>query len=154
MELRNKVSTLRERQRSLAGASNENAQLQSQQASLDSYKGDRRPPGYISRKDAKNVGASTPEAAMQSLLWSVEHRDTNCLLSLVEPGTAQRMYALFSSEGTEGFFKKLEIFPGGRVLSRAQKGADNVELQVELLAGRTVPLQLRLIDGTWRFEGF
>ncbi len=152
MRLRNQVSTLRERQRALAGVSNENAALRTQLAQVDNYAAGRLPPGYIRRKDARFVGTASPDTTLESLLWSIEHRDTNRLFELFQPEAAQQLSHEIERNGSEQFFKQAGAIAGARIVSRIETGPDAMELQVEIIPGSTDPMKLRRIDGGWRLE--
>lgn len=42
------------------------------------------PPGYVSLRDARDVGAATPEAMFQSFAWAIRAGDTNRMLQLLD----------------------------------------------------------------------
>jgi hypothetical protein len=129
MQLRNRVATLRERQRAMAGVSNANVRLKEQLVALTNYSRGMGPPGYIRRAQAQYRGAGTPEATLESFLWAIEQRNAEVLSTLLNFGDdagdlGQR------KKHAEKFIEELDIIPGARIVGRTNPGPDRVELQL------------------------
>lgn len=158
MQLRDRVSSLRERQRSGPGVSNENAQLRTQLASFGSAAQGTLPPGYLRRVDARNVGAATPEAAMESFLWAIRHRDVDAVLGAIvfrEVQLGNFLRQQLESGADNDFTRTIEgALPGFRVAGKQELEPDRVRLDLDLGPGvkRTEEVHFRRVDGDWRLE--
>lgn len=149
MQLRNQVSTLRERQRELARVKEENARLRGELAGLTNNPGGL-PPGYVRGKDMEYAGTATPEAAVQSFLWCIENRDTNRLVNLMIPEMRSQLVHELEQRGTEAFLGDLSrVFSQFRIISRAQTTPKSAEVLLEIAPGRTQTMKTLLIDGAW-----
>lgn len=149
MHLRSQVTELKQRQRALAGVTNENVRLNSQLRSASNYFGGAVPRGYLRREAAQLRGASSPEAALESLLWAVQHRDL---------GQLQNVFAhpeQLEQDRGESFFREAgKLLRGYRILRRKDPADVVAVLEVELGPATTTEVQLTLQDGRWRVDHF
>lgn len=90
---------------------------------------------YLRRQDAQFAGFASPEATLQSLLWAIEHRDTNALFSaFAEDETGKWLRQALESDEAERAWEQLRLMPGLRVLS-AEPAGDELVIQAEFLPG-------------------
>ena len=90
---------------------------------------------YLRRQDAQFAGFATPEATLQSLLWAIEHRDTNALFSaFAEEDTGRWLRQALGSDEAEKAWEQLRLMPGLRLLS-AEPAGDELVIQAEFLPG-------------------
>jgi hypothetical protein len=150
MRLRSEVTDLKERQRALSPLTNRTTGLQQKLAALTNAAAGRMPQGYIRRADARNRGAATPEAAFETFLWAVEHRDVEVMLSLVPVQGAESMRQQLAKGGADKLFEDMPPFPGYRVAGREESGPDQVTLWLEMAPGQEVPMHMGREQGTWR----
>lgn len=150
MRLRSEVTDLRERQRALGALTNRTAGLQQKLAALTNAAAGRMPKGYIRRADARNRGAATPEAAFETFLWAIEHRDADAVLALVPAEGAESMRQHLAKGGRDKFFDDMPPFPGYRVVASEESRPGHVTLRVETAPGQELPIQLGREQGTWR----
>ena len=165
LRLRNEVTRLTERRRELAGVRSENEQLRAQLAARgtnDSGKS-QPPPGYVFKSQARLVGYSTPDDAVQSMLWAVRNHDLTNLLQACTPEAAHKIQGeLALSQGLiEQFFRLSADVPGVRVMPLDYSGANTglntntgqLWLQLEFvpgLSGTRIPL--RQTNGQWKLD--
>jgi hypothetical protein len=76
--------------------------LQTQVEAVGRYANGRFPAGFRRRQDARAVGGATPEAALETFYYSLEHQDTNLFLQSLEPKDRERMEAQLASVGGGG----------------------------------------------------
>ncbi|MBX3745722.1 MAG: hypothetical protein KF833_10475 [Verrucomicrobiae bacterium] len=158
MRLRDRVSTLRERQRGSGILSNEHHRLKAQLASLGAGAARPMPEGYVRRREARQAGMATPEAVLESLLWALERRDWQALIRMSASHGTPEGQAASRWWGSEGGQRELESMaagiPGFRVLERRELGPDRVELEVGLgpTVGATMDWRFRRVDGEWRWD--
>jgi hypothetical protein len=153
IQLRAEVTRLQERRKELAAVKAENEKLQEHLASAGSGTEQASlPAGYVRRREARFVGAATPEAALQSFFWALEQRDTNALLQLLGPGVAEDFRRQLGQHGADDFWKAVHI-PGYRIVEVEQKADDHVVLKVEILPGEPPDtMNLRWLEGGWRLS--
>lgn len=158
LELRAEVTRLMNRQRDLAGVTNENAQLRAQ---LDARRTNAPaavalPPGYLLPSKAQWLGFDTPEHTMQSFLWAAAHRDFTNLLQALTPEMAEqlRSQAQQSPSFMKDFEQEVQSFPGLHILSRQQMPDGSVALQIEIIPGQPEgdPMIMRHIGGQWKMQ--
>jgi hypothetical protein len=151
--LRAEVTRLQERRKELAAVKAENEKLHKHLAPAGT--GTEQAPlpaGYVRRREARFVGAATPEAALQSFFWALEQRDTNALLQLLGPEMADDFRHQLTRGGPDEFWKTMRI-PGYRIVEAEQKAGDHVVLKVEILPGEPPEtMNLRWRDGGWRLS--
>jgi hypothetical protein len=153
MQLRDRVSTLRERQRALAAVSNVHSDLRVQWIAASNLASGRLPADYIRREQARFLGGGTPEAVIESFLWAIQHRDTNALAAILEPRSWARIQSDFQQRDPNVFFQSVEAMPGMRIAGSKALSDEYVELKIEVVPGQEpMPIHLRRIDGTWRIQ--
>jgi hypothetical protein len=154
--LRAQLTRLREQQRALAGAEEENRRLRAELARGGTNRVGGRvplPPGYVRRSSARMQGFDTPEHALETFLWAIERQDTNSLFAAVAPSETQSLLDLLTSQGTEAFFRELAKVPGFVVLRQDDVGEDQTRLWVEYAPGTAErPWTFQRIDGQWRLQ--
>jgi len=156
LRLRSEVTRLTERRRELAGERAENERLRAQLASrgTNSPPGIRLPPGYIRRSEARNMGYSTPENTLQSMLWAMENHDLTNFLQAFAPERTENLRANAGEtpESIEEFFSEAAGLVGVRIVNREQDASDgSLTVQVEVVPGEPGPrITFRQINGQWR----
>lgn len=150
MRLRSQVTELRERLRERDKVSNELRKLEAQVDAAGRYANGRFPAGFRRRQDARAVGAATPEAALETFLWAMEHRDTNAFLESIDPRLRNQFAEQLATGGGDQFFAEGRVLPGFLIVGRTNVEPDMVELRVEAGVGGSLPLKLRRVDGAWR----
>lgn len=149
MALRAKVTELQQRQRELAGVSNENLRLRSSLAGVSNLVARGLPAGFTRLDDARNRGQATPEAALETFLWSTKSRDSNVFLALMPPPAREFMARQIGEQGADAFFREQGKAPGFRIVGRAENGTDDVELKVEVAPGVIAPMKFHRNTGSW-----
>jgi hypothetical protein len=151
IRLRGEVTRLRQQVRDLAGLRAEHQRLRaslglppettnavSPTASGATGTGAAPPSSarYLRRQDAQFAGFASPEAALQSLLWAIEHRDTNALFSAFaeDDNTGKWLRQALGSDEAERAWEQLRLMPGLRLLS-AEPTGDELVIQAEFLPG-------------------
>jgi hypothetical protein len=157
LRLRNQVSQLTRRQRELANVQVENERLQTRIASAHTNIVRQLPPGYIRKAEARNMGYSTPEATLETMLWAIQNRDFANVLGSFSPKIADKLRQEIQRKGdsTEEFFKQAGALPGFNVIQRGAISNDVVELKVEIVPGsgeEGQPMRFRLINGEWKLD--
>lgn len=150
MRLRSQVTELRERVRDKERVSNQLAQARSQLAAVDRYANGRVPAGFRRRQDARQIGGATPDGAVETFFWAIEHRDTNVLLQSVLPEAREQLHSQMATRGSAEFFDGAKFLSGFLIVGRTNLAPDLMELQVEVGAATPMPMKLRLMDGAWR----
>lgn len=156
MRLRGEVARLMRRQRELAGVEAENASLRAGPvAGATNGARMKLPPGYVKRAQAKLAGNGSPEAALQSLFWSIEHRDTNQLFLVVEPDFHRQMVEELTRAGADQFWEGARQLPGYHVVTSEPRSDAEVLLQVQFVPDEpAVSIAARRTGGTWRLSNF
>ena len=149
LRLRGQIRPLQLQLAGLAGLTNRNARLQRELADVRKL-GGPPPPGYVRRSEARNAGTATADASFETLLWAVEHQDTNVLLSVTGGLWGDAIAKQLAGSTVEEFFKSLPL-PGGRILARKELSPDAQELSVELAPGTVMPFKCRRERGAWVF---
>lgn len=153
LRLRSQVTDLKEKQRTLPEIRRLQENLRTRLASASNQARGLLPEGYLRRTEARNRGNATPEAALETFLWALEHRDL-AVLRTVMPGRewARLQEQLTKTSAVEFFNEARAAFPGFAVRSREDHGAEQVTLRMEMGAGKTWGVKLSLEDGTWRID--
>ena len=157
LRLRNQVSQLLRRQRELANVQTENERLRTRIATARTNAANGLPLGYIRKSEARNMGYTSPEATLQTLLWAIQNRDFTNLVASFTAESAREMQEQMKRSGNSvaEFFKDAEFLPGFNVLNRVATGDDALELKVEIVPGNGAyaqPMRFRLINGEWKME--
>jgi hypothetical protein len=154
--LRAEVARLRERQRTLAGAAEENQRLRAKLARSGTNAVSRDlplPPGYIRRSAARLQGYDTPRHALESFIWAIEQRDTNSLFAALHPEDASGMADQLARQGTDAGFQELAQIPGYVVSREEPAGDEETTLWLEFAPGTTpTDLKFQRVDGQWRLR--
>ena len=156
LRLRGEVTRLCDRQRELAPVRVENQSLRAQTAAQGTSTGGSRvplPPGYVRRQDAQAVGQATPEAALQTFFWSLEHRDTNALFQVLTAEGAQGMQNELERHGAEEFWNLLRVVPGYRLVRSEPRSDDEVALHYDFLPGDSAQQMTAIkTEGQWKLR--
>ncbi len=136
LRLRAEVTRLQERRRELGRVREENASLKQRQPAAGPAGAGHvsLPEGYVRRAQAQYLGSATPEAALQSFFWALEHRDTNVLLQVLVREAADSLLQELDRRGAEDFWKA-SLLPGFRVVAVESPSYDEVKLSVEIIPG-------------------
>lgn len=158
LRLRSQVGQLERRKRELAGVSAENKRLQTEMATkpAGSSGSVALPAGYIRRSAAQNLGFNTPEEALQSFLWGIEHRDLPTVMKFFGPEQAKQMAEEAERRGEE-FWKEAGVVPGLLITGRGRGNDGTVELTVQIHPNdpETQGMRFKQFDGQWRLiSGF
>lgn len=152
MRLRSRVTDLKEKQRALAGIRRQHADLQAKLSSASNYVRGTLPAGYVRRAAAKNQGSATPEGAMETFLWAMEHRNIEVLKSLMPAAQRQEFGEHIARQGADSFFSDVPAFPGFAVRSREEQGPDRITLELEMAPGKSWKVKLERQNGAWSIE--
>jgi hypothetical protein len=154
LRLRSQVGQLERRKRELAGAAGEQQRLQAQLTNRAAGEATavRLPPGYIRRAAAQNVGHATPDAALETFMWAIEHRDLSTLMQCIDPKHREDIEKSLKQAGSEDdFFKGADGLVGGLITARETQEDGSVVLKVQMnpLTDDTQNMHFRLVDGRW-----
>jgi hypothetical protein len=153
--LRAQVARLRDRQRALASAAEENQRLRAELARSGTNTAARSlplPPDYVRRSAARMQGFDTPQHTLESFFWAAERRDTNSLFAAMYPEAATELADQLARQGTDaGLWEELARIPGFAVERQEPDGEDKTTLWLEFAPGTDPkPMQFQRIDGQWR----
>lgn len=157
LRLRNEVNRLTSRRKELEGVASENERLRTQVAEnkTNGVAAKLNLEGFIRKSTARNVGYSTPEDTMQTMLWAVQNKDIASMAQAFTPEMAeefQKEVAKAQSEGRD-FFEHAGELPGFHVVDRQQLPDGVMVLKVEMAPGSgTTDVKFRLINGQWKME--
>jgi len=155
LRLRNEVTQLMQRKKTLGNIESEHQRLQIQ-ISERGTNSNTLPPGYILKRNAQWMGMNTPENTLQSFLWAIQNRNTETLFQLLTPENAKRLKDQIDESGKvpEEFFTASP--PGARPLKQKTLPDGSVEMEVEFLPGvslgGTVTVHFHRLDGGWRMK--
>ncbi len=156
LRLRSEVTRLTARKRELAGVAEEGERLRAQLAAIqtNTAAASSLPQGYMRKSEAQMVGYSTPENAVQSLLWALAHQNLDAFLQSFTPEQAQHVQSRIQASSASGdsFLKESQAVPGIGIQGRQNLPDGSVELQVTF--GPGMPPQsfrLQAINGEWKF---
>jgi hypothetical protein len=155
LRLRSQVGQLERRKRELAGVSAEHRRLLIELATkpAGSQGSGALPAGYIRRAEAKNLGFNSPENALQSFLWGIEHRDLPTVMQFCGPKEAKEIAARVERDGSDAFWKEAGVVPGLHVTDRKQKDDGTVELTVQIIPNDDTAVSkmvFQQFEGQWR----
>ncbi|HNQ89606.1 MAG TPA: hypothetical protein PKM73_13390 [Verrucomicrobiota bacterium] len=153
LRLRAEITRLRARHGELAGADAENAALRARAAGGSSNAAAARwPVDFVPRARVPLAGYDTPHAAFQSLLWAIEHRDTNVLARALGEGHFQHLMAIAEREGAESFWQMAAMIPGYHYLGQTMLDDETATLTVEVLPGDPTEITVHRVGGDWRVD--
>lgn len=159
LRLRAEVTRLGNRKRELGGAQAENQRLQAQIAACGpNVPGAVVPPAsYILKSQARNLGYSTPEATIETLLWAIQNRDPSRFLQAFDPQLAKQLETrMQNSSSTDALFEEFSALPGIHI----RKKMDGTDGEVVVTMGiapeaNSQPWRLKQLGGQWKLvEGF
>ena len=159
LELRSEVTRLTQRRQSLANVKAENEQLRMKLASraTNAAPGTLLPPGFIRKSQAQMVGYNSPQDALQSFLWAVQHRDFNTVLQSFTPEAAQNMQAQVQQRGNsvDDFFRGTAALVGMALVEQKQLPDGSIEGKVQFGPTDAAPQSVvfRLVNGQWKVAG-
>jgi len=150
LRLRSQVTLLRMRKRELESVEQENQRLQLPAAhSRSNNDAMELPPGFIRKSEARFAGYQTPEATIESLVWSLAQQDVTNLLKAFSADVAQKIQTEVLS--SSNFFSGAAAIPGFAIQSRSNTPDGMVDLNVIVAPGIPAQnLRLKLIDGEWK----
>jgi hypothetical protein len=148
LRLRAEVIRLGQRQRELAPARTENASLKARMATNAPA---APPPGWVRRAEARFTGAGSPEAALQSFFWAIEHRDTNALLQLMTDTQAEQMRKAIEAGERNDFWEESRLIPGFRIVGTEARSDTERVVKVEFIPGeQPAEIVVRRVGQDWR----
>lgn len=156
--LRAEVGRLKERQRALAGAAEENRRLRASQAKSGPHQttaaaGPPLPAGYLRRAEARLQGYDSPRHTLESFFWAVEQKDTNALFAAVHPEAVERLTAQLERQGTEAGFGEFSRIPGYAVSREEKAGDDETTLWIQFAPDmEPTGLTFQRVDNQWRMR--
>lgn len=148
LKLRGQVRPLLDQLAERKSDANRQARLRDQIEAIQKIKAPRGP-GYIPRLEARNLGNASPEASMETLLWSIQHRDTNALFGVLCSPMREAMARQLAEQGSEKFFKEAFQLGGLRILALNQVDAETAELTFEPLPGESETVKFRRENNGW-----
>ena len=111
--------------------------------------------GYVAKETWANAGFATPEATVQTFLWSISAANFDRFVQCMSPNDArhfQRQAEQYRKEifGEENPFRKMNGF---RIAERTTMDENNVQLGVQAAAGGQVfQLHLRRFGQEWKIQ--
>jgi hypothetical protein len=156
LHLRAEVTRLTQRRQALANVRAENDQLLKQVASrtTNAAPSSKLLPGFIRKAEARMVGYNTPQDTLQTFLWAVQNRDTNALLQVLTPESAQTLTSKI--EQGENPLEGLWTAPiiGMAIMEQRQMPDGTLEAKVGVTADiPPQPIIFRQINGQWKMLG-
>jgi hypothetical protein len=114
--------------------------------------------GYLPKESWANVGFTTPEAALQTLLWAIRQGDLAQVAECMEPRFRDMLRQIQERDPAERA-RMLEgwqplIQPAGlRIAERVAQNEDHVTLKIQAAAGgATIPMEFRRSGNEWRLK--
>ncbi|MGE3308679.1 MAG: hypothetical protein AB7O66_01825 [Limisphaerales bacterium] len=152
MSLRRRATELSGIQRRMARVVDENAALREQAVAISNRVANPFPPGWVKRSEARLLGFSTPEAALESFIWALHHRDTNVLFQALLPGMADGMVRN-AEANPDAIWDSAPKLPGFLIRSKTTDEDGAVRLDVEIAPGALAPeMKWTLVNGGWRLS--
>ncbi|MCP5519296.1 MAG: hypothetical protein H7A45_18785 [Verrucomicrobiales bacterium] len=165
IRLRREQTELNRRAGELAGIEQQHAQLSRQLATARANPGSLSavvPPGYILRSKARNAGQGTPEAAIETWFWAVEHRNRETLVNVFLEEHASHLMDQLQREGEEEFWKGMVFFPGYEITAREPQADGSVRLELAVVPGSADSgvgggpppwsVTMHQVNGIWRLD--
>ena len=150
MRLRSGVTDLRQRQRLSGEITNRHTELLARLAAVSNRATARLPQDYKRSSEVVNRGHATPEAAVETLVWAIAHRDPVVFVASFPDAEASSLGKQLKEMGVPAFFQEVPKIPGFRVVRREESGPDEVTLHLELAPGTTLPVRLHREAAGWR----
>lgn len=162
LKLRNEVRQLRDQTKTLGGVRAENKRLR--EATAGDGAGSAKlpsPEGFISREALADVGTATPEAAVQTLFWSMREGNVKRFLEVASPNTLEQNLRNVSPEQLQQLHENLrktlqrqvEDFSNFRIVGQDQPRPDTLILKLQSSASDKVArMAVRLYGNEWRVE--
>jgi hypothetical protein len=156
LKLRNEVSQLRDAREEFQKVNAENQRLQSlaKNAPHSQAKQASMQPILIRIHNLYDRGLSTPEAAVETLLWAEHAQNFGALSRCIVPEQWPRVRELFERKGTRDFYNVVSI----EIVARRDIDATTVQLGIQFHSNQSgardnkVILQLSLRNGEWKFD--
>ncbi len=152
MALRSQVTDLRARQRALAGATNGTEALRARLVAVSNYARGSLPAGFVRRTEARNLGQATPEAAVETFFWALEHREAESLIRVMPVENQPTMRRVLEEQGAVAFFKEMPPLPGFRISGRVATSPEEVSFILETGPGKPWPIKAFREEGAWRLQ--
>lgn len=161
LRLRGEVTTLNGRLGELASVEQRHNALRAQ---LNKARANPRsveavvPEGYILRTKARNAGWATPEAALETFLWAIEHRDQTALLNTITSDKPELLSDLADPAKLQTFWAEVGTVPGFQPVEKTPQPDGSVAMKLAVIPGNTddrlsvESMSARLIDGQWKLE--
>jgi uncharacterized membrane protein len=109
------------------------------------------PAGFIPRAAMQDVGASTPEAAVQTFLWAMTQGNLERLAQLT--GADGPPMPLNAEQQKSRLSQEAQNFPGFAIAEKNIISADEVEIGLQTSMGGTIaPIKLRRVDNEWKVD--
>ena len=153
MKLRSRVTELSEIKRRMARVAEENVALRGRASAMSNLATQTYPPGWVRRADAKSAGFGSPEAAFETFVWALEHRDTNALFHALIPEMHDSLIRQWQSAGPEEFWKVTSRIPGFRVTKVTPISEGEVQMEIDMVPGMSSPeVKASRTNGQWKIR--
>lgn len=160
LKLRNEATQLRGQAADLAALRAENQRLAAQAKSIASQPG-KTPitqlPDFVAKASLHDAGLATPEAAVQTFLWSVSQGNMQRLQQCMAPDTPMP-FGIDSDAARQQVMEGTKNFEGFRITGRKDVSPDEVVLGVYVIGmdspseGETAPMPLKRVGNEWRLD--
>lgn len=113
------------------------------------------PEGYRPAAQLRYAGFATPEKTLESFLWAVRNHDTNVLLQILPPETAEKFSASLAKGEDNGLFENAGKLPGFRVRSSRTLSDNNAELEIQIdprSESGAEKISFERVDGAWKLD--
>jgi len=148
LKLRGQVRPLLDQLAERKSDTNRHSRLLDQISAIQKIKAPRGP-GYIPRSEARNLGNASPEASMETLLWAIQHRDTNVLFGVLGSPMREGMAQQLADQGAEKFFKEAFPLSSLRIVGSRPVDADTALLIFETLPGESETVKFHRENNGW-----
>jgi len=114
--------------------------------------------GYVGRESWANAGLATPEASVQTFVWSLSTSNIEQFLHCVTPEVARQFERERREEPGRFYenFSGLNLFrnvTGFRVAERKTLAEDKVQIGIQVVAnGHVLPLPVRRVGDEWKLD--
>jgi len=160
LRLRNEIRQLRAQKREAEKLREENQRLAAEIKS-----GNVTPPklsdmeGYVAKETWANIGFTTPEATLQTLLWAMSTANLEQLLQCVIPEAARHFQQQLERQPDQfrkDFFGEgnlLSKVTGFRIAERTTLAEDKIRLGIQVVAnGAILPLEIWRVGNDWKVD--
>ncbi len=86
---------------------------------------------------------------METLLWAIQHRDTNVLFGVLGSPMRESMAQQLVDQGAEKFFQEAFALGGLRIVGSKQVDAETSELTFEPLPGESATVKFHRENNGW-----